>query len=100
MCTHTTVHTPLNEEKYLKRDREEATPSSRHVAQTYVKQKRLIPFSEQVFTEETTRTIGIVRVESRQATPSGGTQEPSTTQAQMMERQQSLEVSSFRAPTG
>lgn len=33
-------------------------------------------------------------------TPSGGTQEPSTSQVQMLERQQIVEVSSFRAPTG
>lgn len=33
-------------------------------------------------------------------TPLGRTQEPSTSQAQMLERKQSMEVSSFRAPTG
>ena len=33
-------------------------------------------------------------------TPSVGTHEPSTSQAQMLERQQGVEVSSFRAPTG
>jgi len=94
------VQTPLNEEKNPKRDREEATPSSRPIAQTYVKRQRLNPFSEQEFTEETAGTTGIERAKSRQTTPSRGTQESYTSQAQMLERQQSVEVSSFRAPTG
>jgi len=41
---------------------------------------------EQEFIEEITGTIGIERVESSETTPFGGTQEPSTTQAQMLER--------------
>jgi len=40
------LQTPLNEERNLKRDREEATPSSRPIAQNYVKRQRLNPFSE------------------------------------------------------
>lgn len=88
------LQTPLNEERNPKRDREKTIPSRKLVAQTYVKRKRLNPFSEQEFTEETER------VESRKTTPSGGTQEPSTSQAQILERQQSVEVSSFRAPSG
>jgi len=59
----------------------------------------LNPFSEQEFTDEIAGTTGTERVESRQTIPSRGTQEPSTSQAQMLERQHSVEVSSFRAPT-
>lgn len=88
--------TPLNEERNPKRDIEEATPSSRAIAQTSVKRQRLNPFSKQDFTEETTGTAGTERVESKQTTPSGGTQEPSTSHAQILERQQSVELSSFR----
>ena len=97
MSNPSILQTPLNEERNPKRDREEATPSSRPIAQTYVKRQRLNPFSEQGFTAETAGTTG---AESRHTTPSGGTQEPSTSQAQMLERQQSVEVSSFGAPTG
>ena len=79
MSTPPVVQTPLNEEKNPKRDRDEATPSSRPIAQTYAKRQRLTPFLEQEFTEEIARTTGTERAESRQATPS--TQEPSTTQA-------------------
>ena len=65
MSNPSIVQTPLNEEKNPKRDREEATPSSRPVAQTYVKRQRLNPFSKQEFTEETARTIGTKRAEIR-----------------------------------
>ena len=58
------------------------------------------PYSEQEYTEETAGTSGAERTESRHTTPSGGTQEPSTSHAQMLERQQSVKVSSFRDPTG
>lgn len=100
MSTLPIVKTPLNEEKNPKRDSEEATPSSRPISQAYVKRKRLNPFLKQEFIEEIARTTGTERAESKQTTPSRGTQEPSTTQAQMLERQQSVEVSSFKAPTG
>jgi len=38
------------------------------------------------------------RERSNLATPSGGTLEPSTTNTQMLERKQSVEVSSLRMP--
>jgi len=93
------LQTPLNEERNLKRDREKATPSSRPFAQNYAKRQRLNPHSEQEYTEETTRTSRAERTESRHTTPSRGRQEPSTSMAQMLQRKQSVEVSSFRAPT-
>lgn len=92
------LQNPLNEERNPKRDREEATTSSRPIAQTYVKRQRLNPFSEQKFMEEIVGATISKRAESRQATPSGGTQEPSITQ--ILERKQSVEVSSFKAPIG
>ena len=55
---------------------------------------------KQEYTEETTTTSGAERIESIHTTPSGGTQEPSTSHAQMLERQQSVEVSSFSASSG
>ena len=58
------------------------------------------PFSEQEFTKEIVGTTGAERAKSRDTTPSGGTQGPSTSQTQMLERKQSMEVSSFRAPIG
>lgn len=93
------LQAPLNEEMNLKRDREEATPSSRLVSQTYAKRQRLNPYVEQEYTEETWGASGEERTESRNTIPSGGTPEPSTSQTQILERQQSLEVSSFTAPT-
>ena len=56
--------------------------------------------SEQEYTEEATGMSGAKRTESKHNTPSRGTQEPSTSQTKMLERQQSVEVSSFRASTG
>lgn len=94
------VQTPLNEEKNPKRDREQVIPSSKSIAQTYVKTQRLNHLLKQDFTEEIVRTTGTKRAKSRNTTPSRGTQEPSTSQVQMLERQQSMEVSSFRAPIG
>jgi type II secretory pathway component PulJ len=40
------LQTPLNEERNLKRDREEATPSSRPIDQTFAKRQRLNPMQK------------------------------------------------------
>lgn len=58
------------------------------------------PYVEQEYTEETVGTSRVESTESRHTTPSGGTQEPSTSHAQMLERKQIVELSSFNAPTG
>jgi len=80
------LQTPLNEDRNLKRDRDEATPSSRPVAQTYAKRQRLNRYAEQEYIGETAGISGVERTESMHNTPSGGTQEPSTSQTQMLER--------------
>jgi len=67
------LQTPLNEERNLKRDREEATPSSIPIAQTYAKKQRLNPYAEQEYIEETAGTSGAERTKSRHTTPFGGT---------------------------
>ena len=86
MSTPPKFQTPLNEEKNLKRNREEVTPSGRAISQTYVKRKTLNTFSEQEFTEEIVGATSTEREGSRHATPSRGTQEPSTSHAQMLEK--------------
>lgn len=103
MSTPPNLQTPLNEEKSLKRNREEATTSGRATIQTYaetnlVKRQRLNPVSEQEFTEETVGATSTEIKRSRPATASWGTLEPSTSHTQMLERQRSVEVSSFRMP--
>jgi len=85
----------VNEERNPKRDRDEATTSSRPTDQTFAKRKRLNPYAEEEFIEETTGNTVAERIESRQTIPTGGT--PSTSHMQVLERQQSIEVSSFRA---
>lgn len=92
------LQTPLNEEKNPKRDREDATPSSIPADQTYAKRQRLNPFYEQEYTEETIANTVAKRTNSVHTIPSGGT--PSTSQFQVLGRQQSTEVSSFRTPFG
>ena len=99
MSTPPIVQTPLNEEINLKREKEEATPSGRAISQTYAKRKRLNPFFEQEFTEEIVGATSTKGEGSRHATPSRGTQEPSTSHAQMLERKKSVEVSSLMIPT-
>lgn len=101
MNTLPNLQTPINEERSLKRNREEATTSGKATIQTYaetslVKKQRLNPISEQEFIEETVGTTSIEKERSKPATPSRGTPEPSTSHSQMLERQQSFEVSSFR----
>jgi len=81
MSTPPIVQTPLNEERNPKRYREEATPSGKAISQTYVKRKRLNPFSEQKFTEEIVGATSIEREGSIHATPSRGTQDSSTSHA-------------------
>jgi len=98
MRTPPIMWTPLNEERNLRRDREEATPSRRAISQTYVKRQKLNSFSEQEFTDETIGATSREREGSRHATLSRGTQEPSTSHAQMLEKQPSVEVSSLRTP--
>ena len=61
-----------------------------------VKRQRINPFSEQEFIEETVGATSTKREGSRHATPSRGTLEPSTSHTQILERQQSVEVSYFR----
>ena len=58
------LQTPLNEERNLKRDREEATPSSRPIDQTFSKRQRLNPYVKQEYAEETTGNIVVERTES------------------------------------
>lgn len=92
MSTPHTLQTPLNEEKILKRTREEATTLGKEATQRYgetslVKRQRLNPISEQEFTEEIVGATGTEREGRRHATPSGGTLEPSTSHTQMLERQ-------------
>jgi len=58
----------------------------------------LNPFSEEEFTEEREGNTLAKITGSMHTIPSGGT--PSTSQVQVLERQQSTEVSSFRAPFG
>jgi len=57
------------------------------------------PISKQEYTEETDEVTSIERDRSRHATSSEGILEPSTSHTQMLEMQQSVEVSSFRMPT-
>jgi len=104
MSTPPNLQTPLNEEKSLKRNREEATTSGRETTQTYaetsmVKRQRLNLASEQEFTEEIVGATSTERERSMPATPFRGTLEPSTSHTQMLERQQSVEASLFRMPT-
>lgn len=101
MSTPPNLQNPLNEEKSLKRNREEATTSGRETTQTYAntslfKRQRLNLVLEQDFTEETIGATSTERERSRLATPFGGTLEPSTSHTHMLERKQSVEVSSFR----
>ena len=53
ISTSPIMQTPLNEEKNLKRDREEATPSGKAISKTYIKTQRLNSFFEKEFIEET-----------------------------------------------
>jgi len=83
---------------------EGATTSERATSQAYektsqAKRQRVNPVSEQEYTEETTEVTSTERDGSRLATPSGGTLKPFTSHTQMLERQQSVEVSSFRMLT-
>jgi len=78
------LQTPLNEERNPKRDREEATPSSRPTNQTFAKRQRLNPYAKEEFIEETTGNTVAERVESMQTIPIGGT--PSTSHMQVLER--------------
>lgn len=66
MSTPPTLQNPLNEEKNLKRNREEATTSGRASSQVYadmslVKRQRINPVSEHKFIEETVGAINIER---------------------------------------
>lgn len=101
MSTRPNLQTPLNEEKSFKQNREEATTLGRETTQRYaktslVKRQRLNAISEEEFTDETLGANSTERKRSRAATLSGGTIEPSTSNNQMLERQHSVEVSSFR----
>jgi len=87
MSTPPNLQTPLNEERSLKINMEEATPSGRATSQKYVKRKRLNPFSEQEFIEEIVGATSTEREGSGHVTPPRGTQELSTSHAQMLERQ-------------
>lgn len=104
MSSPLVLQTPLNEEKSLKRNREGATTSERATSQSHAKtsqakRQRVNPVSEQEYTEETIEVTSIERDGSRLATPSGGILEPSTSHTHIFERQQSVDVSSFRMPT-
>lgn len=103
MSTPPILQTPLNEEKNIKINREEATTSGRETSQAYaetnkVKIQRINPVPEQEFIEETVWATSTKREEIMHTTPSGGTLEPSTSYTQMLERLQSVEVSSFKMP--
>lgn len=89
------VQTPLNEEKNLKRDREVATPASGPPDQPGAKMHRLNPYSKEGFFAETTGSLRREGGDSLHTFPTCGT--PSSSQRQELERQQSVEVSSFRS---
>ena len=93
------MQTPQNEEKIPKRSREGASTSGRATSdlqQESNKRQKINPASEQEYTEDSPEVTNTGEERSRPATPSGGMQEPSTSQTQMLERQLSVEVSSFR----
>ena len=76
------LKTPLNEEKNLKRSRDETTPSTMPIDQTFVKRQRLNPYAEEEYSEETS---GNSTADNRPTIPIGDT--PYVSQIQALERQ-------------
>lgn len=56
------------------------------------------PISKQEYAKETTEVTSTEGNRSKPATPSRGMPEPSTSKNHMLQRQQSIQVSSFRIP--
>jgi len=102
MSTPPIIQTPQNEEKIPKRNREGVSTSRRATSdfqQESNKRQRLNPTFEQEYTKDSSEVTNTGAKRSRPTTPSGGMQEPSTSQTQMFERHLNVEVSSFRVPT-
>ena len=102
MNTPLVMQTPQNEEKIPKRNIEGASTigmATSDLQQESNKRQRLNPPSKQEYTEDSTEVTNTEAERSRTTNPSGGMQEPSTSQTQILERKLSVEVSSFRIPT-
>lgn len=104
MSTPVVLQTPQMEEKNLKRNRDGASSSGMDTSNVQYeasqsKRPRVNPVSEQ---EDTKGLVEITNTEldmSKGTIPSVETQEPSISQTQMLERQLSVEGSSFNKPT-
>lgn len=98
MSTPPIMKTPQNEENITKRNKGASTSgmATSDLQQESDKRQRLNLTSEQEYTEDSTEVTNTEVERSRPTTPSGGMQEPSTSQTQMLERKLSVEVSSFR----
>ncbi len=89
-----TLHTPLNEEKGKKRDREEGTPINGATKQPRAKRQRINPLSEDEFIEESTGSLRGDNMVSQETSPVIETS--TSSHRKDLGKQHSVEVSSTR----